>query len=630
MPDQKGKGPASNKRTPRTTTTNDLASITNQIFAEQVRLLVAKYPILPLDSDKRPTLNGKPMRDWGNVEVTEANFDFYFSPTIKVVGMKLGVPHREQLPFADVDFDSGDAKHGADLLLPNTICFGHEKNPDSHRLLQARGEVTSKKFRDPIIEAKEKAQKKAAKEAGTHAAKKAHGGENSVIMELLRKGKQVRIPPSVTDYGAHVEYCKESTGIPAVLDAIDLERKVALQAIATLFRRYWPPVGSRHDTEMAFGGFAHNAGLTLEEAILTGTVLYNYLPSADQKAIRSKRFEKAIRDTYAKREKDEETTGIPRLIELMGDEGAACVKAALKWLDLPVNVEVMIAEWRRRDAQGITTALVPDGVFPLGTPIGDDEDLRVVLNDDKGWLFEGVEKIAKIFARDHEKYKVYMRGEELVRVVTKGVGVIRKTPFYRPEGNTHFAVLDNDDLRFVISRMKTVFKVNVRKNKFVTSEPSDALIKGIFSHVKTEWFDVLIPHIDAIQTIPVLQPDGTLDVTLGYRPGTRTYYDPGKQTFERKDVPKNKQEARALLETLEPMFCKFDFESKNGEKRNDIMGYVCVLSAIFCMVLRHLLPTVPVIGVTAPIPGSGKTKLVVTTVGVSSGRQVPASLTTTK
>jgi hypothetical protein len=132
---------------------------------------------------------------------------------------------------ADVDCDCPEALVLAHVFLPPTPArFGRVSTPDSHRLYAVIGELTTKRFQDPIkVE-----------------------GERSAIIELRWNGCHTLLPGSKYPGGEDCVWHAE--GDPAPIDAAELLQHVSRIAGAALLARYWPGEGSRHDAALALAG----------------------------------------------------------------------------------------------------------------------------------------------------------------------------------------------------------------------------------------------------------------------------------------------------------------------------------------------------------------------------------------
>jgi hypothetical protein len=334
-------------------------------------------------------------------------------------------------------------------------------------------------------------------------------------------------------------------------------------AIAALLAEKLPPESKRHDFCWAVASQLARFKWPEADATKLLTLLYD---ASDDDELRDK-IEKDVSSTYARHAAGEPITSRAELETLLGENGKAFVAKIRKYA-------------------------------------GDDD--RIILNDRE---HVNVDKIDEIFAQEYKQHKIFARGEDIVKVVTEGV---KTSGYYRPEGNLHFATLNTDDLRLALSRTDMVFKYDGRRKKDASPKPADApdaLLKAVLSRMKTETPDVKMKFIDTIQTVPVVRPDGSLNTDVGYHADTGVWYDPGGRDFKEVPVPTNAKQARALMDKLGEIFSEFCYERKGDEEWYETTSYACTLAAIFFGVLRHLLPCVPMTGVSATTQGSGKTIL---------------------
>lgn len=117
--------------------------------------------------------------------------------------------------------------------------------------------------------------------------------------------------------------------------------------------------------------------------------------------------------------------------------------------------------------------------------------------------------------------------------------------------------------------------------------------------------------LDGVITAPTIRPDGSVLDTPGYDKATRLLFDP--LGAEVPAIPRSPSidEARAALNTLLHPFQTFPFV--------DALAKGAMLAAILTAVVRQVLPTAPAIAFDAPIQGSGKTLLAVTTSAIALG-----------
>ena len=182
---------------------------------------------------KKPVLKG-----WQLLNVNAANVHQHFGSDPQNSGLLLG-PRSGGL--TDIDLDCQEAIVIAPFILPKTAAiFGRPSARASHYLYYttlANSVAKSKiAFQDPI--------------SRTTLLEIRIGGET---------GAQTIGPGSTHEIGEPIDW--EDNGDPTRVDDGELIRCVRLAAVASLFARYYPQEGARHDAALALGGFLSRAGL---------------------------------------------------------------------------------------------------------------------------------------------------------------------------------------------------------------------------------------------------------------------------------------------------------------------------------------------------------------------------------
>jgi len=111
-----------------------------------------------------------------------------------------------------------------------------------------------------------------------------------------------------------------------------------------------------------------------------------------------------------------------------------------------------------------------------------------------------------------------------------------------------------------------------------------------------------LPPLRGVATAPTLRPDGSISDAPGYDRATSVYYDPRGVEFPRVPASPSKADALAALKELDCLLATFDFV---GEIDKSVAR-----SGILTAVIRRAMSAAPMHGVTAPVAGSGKSKLV--------------------
>jgi hypothetical protein len=256
------------------------------------------YDCVPIPAgEKGPKLTGWPD---GNIHAHEFEGEGN-------IGLILGAPSEG---LVDVDIDVPEAIQAADLFLPETdMVHGRLGAPRSHRWYRASG-TKSKKYQDI-------------------------DGES--LIEVRSTGMQTIVPPSVHPIGETLTYSRD--GNPASTNAVTIESAVAKAAASVLLARNWPEEGSRDDAAMALAGGLARSGWSEEK--IESFIRVTAVTAGDEEA--EDRAKKAHR-TISKLEEGSNTTGLPRLAEIIGDKvvqkmvdwlGLKLVKAPLKQNSVP-------------------------------------------------------------------------------------------------------------------------------------------------------------------------------------------------------------------------------------------------------------------------------------------------------
>jgi hypothetical protein len=112
-----------------------------------------------------------------------------------------------------------------------------------------------------------------------------------------------------------------------------------------------------------------------------------------------------------------------------------------------------------------------------------------------------------------------------------------------------------------------------------------------------------LPVLRAVTTAPVLRADGSILDRLGFDRGTGIYYSPRGVEFSPVPAAPTRDDALQALDFIKSQLLPtFDFVDEPSR--------AVALSLIFAALLRNLMVTAPLHAFSAPVPGSGKSKLV--------------------
>jgi Bifunctional DNA primase/polymerase, N-terminal len=284
-------------------------------MATNVRRAVRKYieqewRVVPVPQrEKSPRL-----RNWQKQRLDETDVPNYFGED-QNVGILLGEPSNGLI---DIDLDCELAISLAPVFLPKTDrVHGRKSKPTSHYWFRMDSAPKPQKFCDP---------------------------DGTCLLEIRSTGQQTIVPPSLHPSGERIKW--ERSGEPAQVRGAALLVAVQRLTAASLLARHWPTVGRRHDATLALSGMLLRAGWHEDEVI-------EFVSSVAQAAGDEEWAARAAdaQTTRARLESEQETTGRPRLTEIMG---APIVDHACKWLGIGRTAEQCsnshraIASWPKR------------------------------------------------------------------------------------------------------------------------------------------------------------------------------------------------------------------------------------------------------------------------------------------
>jgi putative DNA primase/helicase len=238
---------------------------------------------------KRPKFTG-----WQTLLLTENDLDSCFQEDDNIALLLGGISS----DLVDVDLDAPQALAVANVFLPKTNrIHGRETKLRSHHWYKSSGLNQPKKFSDT---------------------------DGTCLVEIRTDGQQTVVPPSIHPNGEAIRW--ECEGPPAVVDSAQLNRAVALTAVAALVARRWPKLGSRHEASLALHGHLIRCGFRGEEAA-------RFVCAAAKAAGDEESASRAgdSRTTATRLEDGMPATGRKRLAELLGK---SVVETMSTWLEI--------------------------------------------------------------------------------------------------------------------------------------------------------------------------------------------------------------------------------------------------------------------------------------------------------
>ena len=208
--------------------------------------------------------------------------------------------------------------------------------------------------------------------------------------------------------------------------------------------------------------------------------------------------------------------------------------------------------------------------------------------------------------------QIYQRDSPmtLVRIVQRQASSVRN--YKRPPGVLGLVTVEPHYLSEQLTRCALWEKFDPRSKEWRRKNCPEEVVSKLLARTG-EW--KLLRLSGAIST-PTLRPDGSILQKPGYDAGMQVYYDPcGVEYPEIPDKP-DKRAAIAALDLLLETFSSFPYQA-------DVDKSVATAAALTALV-RRSLPAAPMIGISAPKPGSGKTLLADGIAILAMGTRAPA------
>ncbi|MDQ3295441.1 MAG: hypothetical protein M3619_02500 [Myxococcota bacterium] len=363
---------------------------------------------------------------------------------------------------------------------------------------------------------------------------------------------------------------------PRTFDAPPLDDR---EAAARVLAGVWPSSG-RHGASLTLCGALAHAGWTDEDIAAFVTQVCELAEPGNGDY--DKRLSQAAIST-SKVKAGEPVSGWPKLKELIEPDMVDRVTALLG-LDKPKMTG--LAD-RLRASMRLDTAPTTVDIF-IGA------DLAAMTDAAEGAL-------ASLGG-------IYVRGRQLVRIIrdrgapghwlarSDGTPVIEEMPRARLK-----------ELLGVAARWLRIGKDNEAKPASVPLDVVEALL------ARGEWS---FPQLEAVTDTPVLRADGSLLDVPGYDPATRLIYDPCGVEFPTVPADPGHDDAKQALAALLEPFAEFPFVAASDRGATAAM----ILSVIGRAAIDGC---VPMFGVCAPTPGSGKGLLVDVVGIIATGRETP-------
>lgn len=203
--------------------------------------------------------------------------------------------------------------------------------------------------------------------------------------------------------------------------------------------------------------------------------------------------------------------------------------------------------------------------------------------------------------------KVYARGTSLARPV-RLAGAGQAKHIRRGQGATILVPVDETALVEILTSAIEWRKFDARGDKWKPTVAPSAVAKTIIAR-RGDW---PFPQLVAVVTAPTMRDDFSVISEAGFDLASGIYFDPGGVDWPAIKPRPTRADAKAALASLVDLLDDFPFVTPA-----DRSG---ALAMILTALIRPSLPTAPMFGVSAPVPGSGKSKLVDIAAILATGR----------
>ena len=214
---------------------------------------------------------------------------------------------------------------------------------------------------------------------------------------------------------------------------------------------------------------------------------------------------------------------------------------------------------------------------------------------------------------DHE---VFQRGDMVIRPAKEVIAISD----HRQSLGMRMVPIKTAHLADRLTRIIDFKRFDSRSSDWVSVNCPTELATAYLERVG-EW---RLPILSGIIDVPTLRPDGSILDTPGYDNATGVLYAP---SGEKPRIPfsPNWSEARAALDSICDLISGFPFVDLNGNEctNQPSSSRSVALSIILTAITRRSLANAPLHAFTAPVMGSGKSKLVDIASMIATGNEAP-------
>jgi hypothetical protein len=270
-----------------------------------------------------PRKSKKPVIKWGEFDAKSDNFKSFSEDGN--IGIKLGEKSNKLM---DIDLDWPESRRIAVDLLSSLPSFGRKNSRGGHRLFISTDECKTEKFLLP----------------GVCSGMDGLPDEHALcIIELRGNGHQTMAPPSIHPCGEEVVWETENGEIPDIpeLKYKGVKNRLGLIAFLSVVLRFYPGQGRRDEVHMALAGALARVGLKAQDINKINVLIAKL--TGDEEAEQRAKGEAAVKRIS----EDEEVTGLPRLIEILGLP-EECLKTFKSWLGVSSEDENSPEEHQRK------------------------------------------------------------------------------------------------------------------------------------------------------------------------------------------------------------------------------------------------------------------------------------------
>jgi hypothetical protein len=240
-----------------------------------------------------------------------------------------------------------------------------------------------------------------------------------------------------------------------------------------------------------------------------------------------------------------------------------------------------------------------------GTPGGSDDQPRPEVHLVQGRRFDAIEEAERhLVQRDRNLF------QHAGRVVCVGPQRLDLGGGVKVDGLCIVEVT-NEQMRLRFNRACDIRKFDRRAEDWISVDcPKD--FAQAYREQPGTW---LLPQLRAVVTAPTLRPDGSILDRPGYDPRSAIYYDPRGVAFPEIPRAPTLEDAQRAADQIDSLFATLDLV--------DEIAHSAAMSAVMTPILRSAMTAAPMHGVTAPVAGSGKSKIVNIAAIVAVGHPVP-------